>query len=94
MALILFGRHAYRRLFKWEEIQMNLSLALSLEYLLLLLLISCCQMLQLESFFQRLIMVTELADFHLSISFNLEVLLIEFCSGTALQPRISQLILK
>jgi hypothetical protein len=51
-------------------------------------------MLQLESFFQRLIMVTELADFHLSISFNLEVLLIEFCSGTALQPRISQLILK
>jgi len=64
MALIFFGRHAYRHLFKWEEIQMDLSLALSLEYLLLLLLISCCQILQLESFFQRLIMVTELADFH------------------------------
>lgn len=73
---------------------MDLSLVLSLEYLLLSELISYCLIIQLMSFFQHSVMVTEATDFHLSISFDLEEQPTEFCSGIALQLRISQPILK
>lgn len=73
---------------------MDLSLALSLGYLILLKLISYCRTSQLASFSQHLEEAIEVTDYRLSISLHLGLLLTEFCSGTALQRRISPPILK
>jgi hypothetical protein len=73
---------------------MDLSLVLSLGYLISLKFVSYCWTFKIASFSQHLEEAIEVTDYRQSISLHLGLLLTKFCSGTALQRRISPPILK